>query len=541
MSCSSLRVGRRCFVGALLLCVFSSAGIAAGKEVFPGMGRKWRCYQSPNFEMYSANNDGESRAVLEHLELLRAVFLESFKLSVRAPQPVTVFYFNSDRDFHGYWPPEYSDKQDYVGFCFNQMDRTVISLAPARDDASLQETVYHEFIHYLVRIAEMNPPAWFNEGVAELYSTIQAESGDVELGLPIAGRIIELRRGQLIPLDQLFATGYNSDVFRESRRTDLFYAESWAFLHYCRFGISKLPKDKLDVFLRLASRAELQDRPEILRNACRELLGFDYSQLEEQLQRYVNTGRYQWGRIPRPAIADKKTYAQRPVSPDETADRLAELSLRITHSPLAKLHLLNALDREPDNPRLYEVLGAEAIAGGEEDSARERWRKAVEAGTVNTAICRELVRIEANRRFSTFDYYYRLPDEEAGYMRALLQRSIAAAPEQSEGYEMMAWVEATAGTPDIANVNLVQGRFNSLNDKPRTLLALILARLRFNDRQAALHLLDQLDKMSPNQWVVASAEIVRAMLENRAPRRIAVPEQRPAIRLQPDFRLNAGK
>lgn len=541
MSCFSLRKYRRRLFDAVLLCIFSVAAVAAEKEAFPGLGKKWRYYQSPNFEMYSSSNDTDSRAVLEHLELLRAVFLDNFKMTVRAPQPVTVFYFSSDRDFHGYWPPEYTGNMNYVGFCFNRTDRTVISLAPGQDDESLQETVYHEFIHYLVRIAEMNPPAWFNEGVADLFSTIKPDADKVDLGLPIAGRIMELRSSKLIPLEQLFATGYNSDVFRQSRRTDVFYAESWAFLHYCRFGISKLPKDKLEVFLRLASRAELQEHPELLRGACQELLGFDYPQLEEQLQRYVSSGRYQWGKIPRPVIADKKSYVVRPAAPGEIADRLAELSLQITRSPLAKLHLLNALDREPNNPRLHEVLGAEAMANGEEDSARERWRKAVETGTTNNAICRELVRIEANRRFNTFDYYYRLPDEEAKFMRSLLRRSLEAAPEQSEGYEMMAWVEATAATPDVANVNLVQQHFKSLNDKPRTLLALILARLRFKDKESALHLLDQLDTMKPNHWVAVSAESVRARLENRPPRSIAPPEQKPAIRFAPNLHLEAGK
>src|SRR5207342_3132143 len=134
-------------------------------EAYPGLGRKWQYYQSPNFELYSANDDRDSREVLEQLELLRALFLDTLKLTVRMPQPVTIYYFDREADFNGYRPTVHRGSEvKFLGSCSNYVDRTVITLAPVRDSDRSREVVYHEYIHYLFRITEQNPAPWFNEG-----------------------------------------------------------------------------------------------------------------------------------------------------------------------------------------------------------------------------------------------------------------------------------------------------------------------------------------------------------------------------------------
>jgi len=495
----------------LLFLLAGVTGAAAPEEKFPGLGEKWHYYQSPNFEMYSGCDDADSREVLQHLELLRAVFLDSFKLTVRLAQPVTVFYFYKDRDFHSYWPPEYKDNANYVGFCFNEMDRSVISLAPSEGDFS-RRTVYHEYIHYLFRITEQDPPAWYNEGMAELFSTIQERSGNVMLGLPIEASVGELRREELMPLEQLFGITHDSAVFKETEHTGLFYAESWAFLHYCHYGLSGLPRDRLSLFLRLAGQAKAQEHPERLRQACREILGLDYPQIMDRLHRYVMSGQFYTAKIPRPKTDAIQTYSVRPVSPDEMTVKLAELSCRITRSGMAKLRLLQALEQTPADSRLYETLGNDAWFEGDLDLARERWSKAVELGSTNPAVYRELVRLEADRWFNQFDPYFRLPEPQVVELRSLLQRSVACAPAQSSAYEIMAWVEATAAKPSVANINLVQHHLSTLNDKPRVLLALAWVRARLKDRTTALEVLDEVDKLQPDGWVAQVSRIIRASL-----------------------------
>lgn len=510
---------------------FTALAAAGPREPYPGLGRKWQHYQSPNFELYSANNERESREVLERMELLRALFLDVFQLKARLPQPVTIYYFDRQADFDGYKPVRLrGGDARYQGFCNNFPDRTVITLAPARDRESAIEVIYHEYVHYLFRITEQNPAPWFNEGVAELFSTMQDDDGWLQLGRPVTGRVMELQRGRMMPFDQLFAVGYDSSVFKDSGHSGMFYAQSWAFLHYCYFGVNKIPQDKMALFLRIAGSSEIQKNPELFRKVCGELLGLDYTGLMREMERYILRGRFQGRKAKRPAIAPRKDYIVRSVPPEEVEVRLAELSLRMTDSPYANLLVRERLERSPD-ARLRELMGSVALYAQEPDIAREHWRAAVELGTDNAAIFRELGRLETSAIFRQFDLDYRMPEKRAADLRHLLHRALECAPEQSLGYEMLAWVEALSGQPDIASLNHIQGRFASLNEKAQTLLALVIVRMRLGQNDEALQLLGQLERLSPDDWTLFGAELTRARLENRPVDRERLPKRSsPGIR-----------
>jgi tetratricopeptide (TPR) repeat protein len=285
----------------------------------------------------------------------------------------------------------------------------------------------------------------------------------------------------------------------------------------------------MDLFLRVAASPDIQENPEQFRAACQDLLGMGYPELQREIERYVLTGRFEGQKARRPTIADPRAYLARSVSPDEMSNRLAELALRSTGSPTANLDVRNRLERSPDL-RLHEVLGAIALMGDENDEAREHLRQAVELGATNPATFRELARLEFNLVFGEFNLDYRMPPKRADDLRHLLKKSIECAPTQSTGYEMLAWVEASVEKPDLANVKLVQDRFNVLNDRPRTLLALALVRMRLGREKEAAGLLKQLEKLQPNDWVRYRAELTAARLENRPVDSARLPDlHRPGV------------
>jgi hypothetical protein len=497
------------------LVVFCTTARAFDPAELPGLTRKWRYYQSANFELYSAQSDSESRDVLEHMELLRAVFLDNFKLTVRQPQPVTIYYFDRDKDFTSYLPQHLrGGSARYKGICSGYADRTVIKLAPVQTDDSARELVYHEYIHYLFRLAELRPAPWFNEGVAELYSTMEEKKDWLILGNPVIGRVHQLKNGRLMPFEKLFATRRDSQIFRESDHTGIFYAQSWIFLHYCVFGVNKIPDEQLSLFLRVAGSPKIQERPEEFRAICKELLGHDYPELLRQMDRYLSTGKFVGRKVPRPLIAPRSEYLSRIAGTEEMTALLAELRFRQTESVFVDSFLRDLLARN-ESVRLHEVLGTMAMKRREYPLAREHWGRAVELGTINAAIFRELGRLEANSVFGKFDLDLRLSEEETGRLRHLLTRSLEFAPEQVQGYEMLAWVEATAGKPDIASLNRIQRRFPTLEDKARTLLALVIARMNLGAKDDALKLLGELEFLDASDWVLYAAEVTRARLEKR--------------------------
>jgi CheY-like chemotaxis protein len=94
-------MGRSVFK-VLMLMVIAGARLAAREaaaDPVPGSADKWRHYQSPNFELYSAANDQESRATLWNLELIRGVFFERFKVPYMsdAPKRIRILVIDDDR------------------------------------------------------------------------------------------------------------------------------------------------------------------------------------------------------------------------------------------------------------------------------------------------------------------------------------------------------------------------------------------------------------------------------------------------------------
>lgn len=500
----------------LLSSVVSLPG-AAGD--FPGTDDKWQHFKSPNFELYSRIREADSRELLHNLELLRAMFLDFFQLTERRRLEVTVYAFKSPKDFRTYGSEVYGAKHNFDGFYVAGVDRAVIYLIQGEDAAATRQLIFHEYIHHLFRVAEQNPPPWLNEGMAELFSTIVPTSDNkLEFGRPAAGRLWQLQQATFMPLEQLFAVEQSSPIFRQGEHTGLFYAQSWALLHYLFFGDSKIEPERRRLFTALVLANAFRDAAH-QRQGFREVFGMDYPEMLARLKTYTTGGKYFWGKHPAPPIPSVASYARRPVPEREIRLRLAELALRVSRSPAAKLMLLQAVEQDPADTRPLEALGADALRDQDELRARERWSRAAELQTSNPAIYRELGLMEGRAVFSQFDVAYRVPAEKGQRMRDYLLRSIAYNPEQTAAYEMLAWVEAFAQEPSIKNLNVIQRAYPNLSRKERTGLALAFVRVRLTNNEEALEILATLETMRPDAWETHCIEAIRAQIEGRPKRR----------------------
>jgi hypothetical protein len=152
---------------------------------------------------------------------------------------------------------------------------------------------------------------------------------------------------------------------------------------------------------------------------------------------------------------------------------------------------------------------------GDQDTAFERWQKAVDLGTQNVSVLQELAGLEAQRWFSRLDVTFELPAPKAESLRSLLLRSIDKAPNQTLAYETLAWVEATVKKPSPANINQVQSRLPSLYPRDRTMLALALIRTRFSDFATARILLDQVEKEASAPQALTWSKQLRDFVDRR--------------------------
>ena len=499
-----------------VLALIACSGVrGAEREPVRGVDGKWRRYQSPHFELYSHRADSSSRDLLHNLELLRAVFLDVLGIKEVRPLALSVYYFNDERDFNAY-AKSVRLGVPVDGVYLGRPDRAVIIVAPVEDTVESRRVIFHETVHHLSQLVGETPPIWYTEGIAELFSTLEEDKDKLVFGRPVPEHIGYLRTQGMVSLDTLFSYGQSSSVYNEGARTGQLYAESWALLHFWYFGRSKISHAGIDRFLNyVRAEGDNGDRAERWR-VFEQAIGMDVNAMTDLLQTYINSGKYSWGTLATPKIAPRSSYVVRPVPIDEMRAELVDLDFKMNRTAATKLALLQAVEKSPWEPHPYELLGSDAAADGDEEAAREWWEKALRAGTKNPAIFHGLAALENRRWFASFDLvYFRMPEEKTDYLRMLLHRSIDAAPDQTEAYEMLAWVEATSEHADVANVNLVQRRLGALSHRSQIMLALALAHIRQKDNESAEAILTALAEREKDEKYQKGIATLRAYMKGK--------------------------
>jgi tetratricopeptide (TPR) repeat protein len=90
----------------------------------------------------------------------------------------------------------------------------------------------------VIRLNIPRAPLWLHEGLAEFYGTFAGSERDNRsvLGRPLPYHLSVLHHHPLIPLQVLLSPDVRKVAFRTRVSTGVFYAESWALVHYLLLG-----------------------------------------------------------------------------------------------------------------------------------------------------------------------------------------------------------------------------------------------------------------------------------------------------------------
>jgi tetratricopeptide (TPR) repeat protein len=209
-----IRGARRLALTWSLLSAVASAGPAD----------PWVRIQSTNFELFTTSGERAGRDLVRHFEQVRSFFLLVFGIKSTGRKPVRIVAFHSDKEFKPYRPSEAATAFYHSG---SQHDYILMSSA----NAEHYQVATHEYTHLLIGQTGGVIPVWLNEGLAELYSTIEQVGTQIVVGQAPSGRAEALFFDRWIDLDALLATTPDSPLYNEKSHAAMFYAESWALLH----------------------------------------------------------------------------------------------------------------------------------------------------------------------------------------------------------------------------------------------------------------------------------------------------------------------
>lgn len=457
----------------------------------------WVSVHSKNFFLIGNASEKEVKQVAVRLEQFREVFTHLFPaINFNSPVPTTVIVFKNDSSYRPFKP-----RPNLAGYFQPGPDVNYITLTTeVRGEQDPFTVIFHEYTHLLVDNTLGNAPVWFNEGLAEYYSTFSVtDDQKVALGKPISGHVFLLRDNKMLPLRTLFQVDYKSPYYNERNKQSIFYAESWALMHYLIIG-KEGRQAQLGKFLDLINSNVPMEQ------AFKEAFQMTFEAMEKELRDYVRQDRYKIveGHFQRKLETDTSLQSSA-VSEAEAQAYLGDLLLHNNRKDCVT-YLQKALELDPNLALAHAALGVARLREGKPDEARASLERAVTFDSQNYLIHYYYAYVLSRPGADDSQPVSSIPPEVAKKISEELHKAIQLRPDYPQAYSLLAYLTLITGE-NIEDVQTLLKR--ALTKSPgRNDLVFMLAQLylRSSDYRNARQLLEQVTKSNAQDEIRRQAQ-----------------------------------
>ncbi len=392
------------------------------------LDREWQVLRSPNFQLIGDAGERTLRSVARQLEQFRETIGAIVPGTVARATPVTVIVFRSHKSFQPFKPLYQGKPRDNVSGYF-QPGRADHYIALTTEGGSDFHIVYHEYLHMAVNSTLSGIPVWLNEGLAEYYGTFSMVGRDAMLGRLIDYHVLRLR-GEFLPLETLAAVDHASPLYNEENKTNVFYAQSWALVHYLMLGKAQQYQPRLRHFVQALITGVPFER------ACTEGLGVTPDVLEKELRSYVRQQVFHSVRLRFDEKIERvEGLRAEPLPAADAHASLGTLLARMGREEEARPHLEKALALNPDSGLANAAMGSVLLTAGDHQKARQHLERAIQSPDASflTHYTYAWVLQEIGKRAGG--------GGEADRTRivASLRKAIALNPDFAPAYAQLAW------------------------------------------------------------------------------------------------------
>jgi tetratricopeptide (TPR) repeat protein len=432
---------RRLFAIAagILLCLATFSTVRAKDN--------WISVRSKNFLLVGNTSEKDIRKVATRLEQFRDVFTRLFPgARFETPIPTTVIVFKSMSSYKPF------NSGNNAGYFQKGEDVNYVTLTTELGAQNPYSVIYHEYVHLLVDNTSGNVPAWFNEGLAEYYSSFDIEEDQkAHLGVLIPYHLETLRQEKLLPLRTLFAVDHYSPYYNESGKRGVFYAESWALAHYLILGNNGQRLPQLGKFLQLIGANTAIDE------AFKQAFQMDVESLEKELRKYIegHTFKMQIATFEHKLEFDSDMKAA-PLTEAEAQGYLGDLLLHINKLNDAEVRLQQALTLDPKVTMAQASLGILRARQGQFAEAKKNLQEAVKGDSNNYLAHYYYAYALSREGMDTNNFVRSYPPDTTSTMRAELKKAIDLSPAFPESYSLLAFVNMVSGDQLDESINLLK-------------------------------------------------------------------------------------
>ncbi len=270
----------RALFGLLFLSAFVPSCLTAADN--------WLEVRSAHFTVYTPAGQKEARNVASQFEQIRELFHVAFPtLQTDPAQPIVILAVKGEKGMKELLPEEWETKNHVhvAGLYQEGFDKHYVILQLDAEGNNPYHALYHEYTHSLLHLNFSHLPPWLDEGMAEYLGNAALGDKESSVGVISQSHLYVLHTNRLIPIDTLLTVEHDSPYYNEADRASVFYAESWALVHYLMLDPEARQKHLLTHFL------EVWDKTHDQVEAARQAFG-DLNKFANTINQYVHQNRF---------------------------------------------------------------------------------------------------------------------------------------------------------------------------------------------------------------------------------------------------------
>jgi tetratricopeptide (TPR) repeat protein len=431
----------------------------------------WVTVRSRSFLLRS--NAGPERAA----EIARV--LESFRLAferlapemgLESPVPTRILAFRDAASFEHFTLRDGNPQGRVLGQFLTHPDGNFITMNADPRFFNGVGVVLHEYVHYLVAHNLPRVPRWFNEGLAEYYSTFAIEGGQAVVGRPVPRHLDWLRRTGEIELSEVLDADTPDD--HAALEAGHFYAVSWGLVHYL-LSSGEVAGSRLADFLVAAAG----DGPSS--DLFETIFEVRIDELEDRLRGYLLSEKLPAAGLALGPSAAAATSSVEPARPSAVLCDLAALALRLGNEEQSASFFDLALAYEPASAEAYAGLASVRSRQQRFEEADALFATALEHGPREARSFhlygRHLLRcLEEARRDGRRQAVARLAGSAAEAFRAAL----VADPEFAEASALLGYVHLFGDLDPADGIGPLERAMRALPGRPDVAFQLLQLEVR---------------------------------------------------------------
>lgn len=372
----------RTIQACIVVCLWSSLQ----PDTRAASATAWRKVSTPEFTVITPLSEKQAKAWANDFSQFISAMGIYFPKKNRKLPPLTFVVFDRERDFRPYRPVDKNGKaKDVSGFFLREESWAIAGMSGGSLSKEIRRTIFHEGTHWFLSSVGQERPMWFEEGLAEVFSTFRINKDRAEWGQSIDENVIILEEYGFVPLEELLFITQENLYTGDDVRTTRLYGQSWVFVHYLLFGEHDMKRDGLQAYL--DQRGETKDTDP----AFRAVFGRTYKQMDLDLRDYMSRGTFRMGFSKFPPPAEPVVE---PASPIDVANALARLAYASGNLDEAARQASLAIAADPTDPRGHEINSLILLRSGRSAEGWAALEQAERYGSKDYRIYMDLARSE---------------------------------------------------------------------------------------------------------------------------------------------------